>query len=66
MPDLDDIKQMENAANMVIGQLRDTIFAPSGEKELKRRFTITEAGKMVMRTPEAIRIAEKEGRLHSR
>ena len=59
----DEIRAVEEASYSVIERLRDAVFAPSGVKELTRRFPISEAAAMVGRSTTAIRQAEQSGRL---
>ncbi len=60
---LDEIEEIEQRSYQVIQRLRETVFSPDKEKELRRTFSITEAAEMVGRTPTAVRDAEKDGRL---
>jgi chromosome partitioning protein len=60
---LDQIRALEEQSYSVIERLRETAFAPDRQKELRRRFSITQAAAMVGRTTVTIREAEKAGRL---
>lgn len=61
--DLDAIREIETRSYQVIERLRENVFAPDKIKSLKVRFSISQAAKMIGRTPTAIREAEKAGRL---
>ena len=63
--DTEDIRAIESASYAVMERLRETVFAPGGVKELKRRFSISEAAAMVGRSTTSIRQAEQSGRLPS-
>ena len=60
---VEDIRSIEAASYSVIERLRETVFAPGGVKKLTRRFTISEASRMVGRSTTSIRQAEEGGRL---
>lgn len=62
---LDEIRAIERRSYHVIEQLRETVFAPDKQKHLELRFTISDAARMVGRTPTAIRDAEGAGKLPS-
>ena len=57
------IQELLRRSKDVQRRLRASVFAPDEEKRLEIRFTITEAAKLVGRSKEAIRKAEREGRL---
>jgi len=57
------IQELIRRAKEVQRRLRTSVFAPDEAKKLEIRFTITEAAKLVGRSKEAIRKAEREGRL---
>jgi chromosome partitioning protein len=57
------IQELIRRAKDVQSRLRTSVFAPDEAKRLEIRFTITEAAKLVGRSKEAIRKAEREGRL---
>lgn len=60
---IQQIEEIERASEQVINRLRESTFAPDQQKQLQLRFSLTQAAKLVGRTPQAIRLAEKEGRL---
>ena len=60
---IDEIRAIEAASYSVIERLRETVFAPGGVKTLTRRFTISDAARMVGRSTTSIRQAEEGGRL---
>ena len=60
---LEDIRIIEDRSYKVIERLRETVFAPDKTKVLSLRFSVSEAARLVGRTPTAIRDAEKAGRL---
>lgn len=60
---LDEIRDIEQRSYRVIEKLRETVFEPGKQKRLKIAFSISEAARMIGRTPTAIRDAEKVGRL---
>lgn len=60
---IQQIEEIERASEQVINRLRESTFAPDEKKQLQLRFGLTHAAKLVGRTPQAIRLAEKEGRL---
>ena len=60
---IDDIRAIEDASYAVIERLREAVFTPEGNKELNRRFTISETARMVGRSTTSIRQAEEQGRL---
>jgi chromosome partitioning protein len=60
---LDEIRDIEQRSYRVIERLRETVFEPGKQKRLKIGFSISEAARMIGRTPTAIRDAEKAGRL---
>lgn len=60
---LDEVRDIEQRSYRVIERLRETVFDPGKQKRLKLIFSISEAARMVGRTPAAIREAEKAGRL---
>ncbi len=49
----------------VLVTMREHNLAPTGEKNHTRLYTMTEAAKLIGRSPPAIRAAEKDGRLQS-
>ena len=57
------IEDLIQRSETIINQLRASVFAPNDTKQLDIRFTISEASKLVGRSKEAIRKAEREGRL---
>ena len=57
------IRQIEERSYAIIDRLRTKVFAPNAKKALNLRFTAAEAGKMVGRTPQHIRLSEKQGKL---
>jgi len=59
------IKQIEERSYAIIERLRTQVFAPDSTKTLNLRFTAADAGKMVGRTPQHIRLSEKNGKLPS-
>ncbi len=60
---IQQIEEIERASEQVINRLRESTFAPDHQKQLHLRFSLTQAARLVGRTPQAIRLAEKEGRL---
>lgn len=62
---LDEILTIEERSYQVLDQLRETVFAPNKKKSLEVRFSISDAARMVGRSPTAVRDAEKNGRLAS-
>lgn len=60
---LTQIREIEERSYTIIERLRQSVFAPNKQKELKIRFSVSEAAEMAGRTPTAIRDAEKDGRL---
>ncbi len=60
---IDQIRTIEADSYSVIERLREAVFAPDGQKNLDRRFTISEVAEMVGRSTTAIRQAETAGRL---
>lgn len=60
---LDEVRDIEQRSYRVIERLRETVFDPGKQKRLNLTFSISEASRMVGRTPAAIRDAEKAGRL---
>ncbi len=60
---IQQIEEIERASEQVINRRRESTFAPDQQKQLQLRFSLTQAAKFVGRTPQAIRLAEKEGRL---
>ncbi len=44
-------------------ELKKLNYAPNGQKDLTRRYSVTETARLVDRTPQAIREAEKKGHL---
>ena len=60
---IEDIRSIESASYSVIERLREAVFAPDGQKQLDRRFTISEVAEMVDRSTTSIRQAEASGRL---
>ncbi len=59
---IQQIEEIERASEQVINRLRESTFAPDHQKQLHLRFSLTQAARLVGRTPQAIRLAEKEGR----
>jgi len=57
------IKQIEERSYAIIERLRSRVFAPDSTKKLDLRFSAAEAGKLVGRTPQHIRLTEKQGKL---
>ncbi len=57
------IQELIRRAKTVQRKLRASVFSPNEEKQLKIRFNITTAAGLVSRSKEAIRKAEREGRL---
>ena len=57
------IEDLIQRSETIINQLRASVFAPNNTKQLDIRFTISEASELVGRSKEAIRKAEREGRL---
>ena len=62
---LQEIREIEERSYTIIERLREKVFAPDKRKQLKIRFSVSEAAEMVGRTAAAIRDAEKSGRLPS-
>lgn len=62
---IEQIEEIERASEQVINRLRESTFAPDQKKQLQVRFPLTQAAKLVGRTPQAIRLAEKEQRLEA-
>ena len=60
---IEEIRRIEAASYSVIERLREAVFAPGGTKRLNRRFTISDAARMVGRSTTSIRQAEESGRL---
>lgn len=60
---IQQIEEIERASEQVINRLRESTFAPDQQKRLQLRFSLTQAARLVGRTTQAIRLAEKEGRL---
>ena len=57
------LREMVAHSDTIIGELRNLSFDPNEEKELKRRYTITQVADMVGRTQQGIRKAEAQGNL---
>jgi len=57
------IEELIQRSETIIEQLRASVFSPSNKKQLDIRFSISEASELVGRSKEAIRKAEREGRL---
>ena len=60
---LSAIREIVSLSDIVVDGLRDNAFDPHNQKQLTRRYTITQAGELVGRTPAAIRKAEDDGLL---
>ena len=58
-----DIQYLHQRAQDVLSALREEVFAPEGRKILRRNWTISEAAELIGRSPQSIRLAEKEGKL---
>ena len=58
-----DIQYLHQRAQDVLSALREEVFAPEGRKILRRTWTISEAAELIGRSPQSIRLAEKEGKL---
>lgn len=58
-----EIGQIEEKAYAIIESLRESAFEPDSEKHLNVRFNISSAARMAGRSSQAIRDAEKAGRL---
>lgn len=58
-----DIDSLATACESVIENLRSTVFAPEGRKQLDLKFSMTTASMMCGRSDNLIREAEKDGRL---
>jgi len=56
---------LKQRAEDVLVALREDVFAPEGQKILKRNWTISDAATLVGRSQQSIRLAEKEGKLPS-
>ncbi|MBK1646215.1 chromosome partitioning protein [Thiocapsa imhoffii] len=62
---LDALRFLRQRAEDVLSALREDVFAPEGEKTLRRTWSISEASELVGRSPQSIRLAEKDGKLPS-
>jgi chromosome partitioning protein len=62
---LDPLKFLRQRAEDVLSALREDVFAPEGEKTLRRTWSISETAELVGRSQQSIRLAEKEGKLPS-
>ena len=60
---LDAIRDTVTHSDAIIEELRNLSFDPNQQKELKRKYTITEAAEMLRRSPQGIRKAEAKGNL---
>lgn len=63
--ELDPLEFLRQRAEDVLSALRDDVFAPEGIKTLRKTWSISEAAKLVGRSQQSIRLAEKEGKLPS-
>lgn len=63
--DIDPLKFLRQRADDVLAALRESVFAPEGEKTLRRTWSISDAADLVGRSQQTIRLAEKEGKLPS-
>lgn len=61
--ELNPLEFLRQRAEDVLSALRDDVFAPEGTKTLHKTWTISEAADLVGRSPQSIRLAEKEGKL---
>lgn len=61
--ELNPLEFLKQRAEHVLSALRDDVFAPEGEKTLRKTWTISEAANLVGRSQQSIRLAEKEGKL---
>ncbi len=61
--DIDPLKFLRQRADDVLTALRESVFAPEGEKTLRRTWSISDAAELVGRSQQTIRLAEKEGKL---
>ena len=57
------IRQIVSHSDALIKELRDIAFDPDTDKQLKRRYTITQVAEMIDRSPNSIRKAEASGEL---
>ncbi|SDX54749.1 AAA family ATPase [Thiocapsa roseopersicina] len=62
---LDPLKFLRKRAEEVLGALREDVFAPEGQKTLRRTWSISEAAELAGRSQQSIRLAEKDGKLPS-
>ena len=60
---LERIRQIVSHSDALIEQLRNLAFDPAAEKQLKRRYTITQVAEMLGRSANGIRKAEASGAL---
>ena len=60
---LDRIRQIVSHSDALIDELRNLAFDPDAEKQLRRRYTITQVADMVGRSANGIRKAEASGAL---
>lgn len=62
---IDPLKFLRQRADDVLAALRENVFAPEGQKTLRKTWTISEVSELVGRSQQTIRLAEKEGKLPS-
>lgn len=60
---LEPLRFLKQRADDVLAALREDVFAPEGEKTLRRTWSISDAAELVGRSQQTIRLAEKEGKL---